>query len=45
MLILLNRRALPEPIKLKSWRLVIMWLTFIFFGALSGFMLYSFLAG
>ena len=45
MLILLNRRALPEPIKLKSWRFVIMWLIFIFFGALSGFMLYSFLAG
>ncbi len=45
MLILLNRRALPEPIKLKSWRFVIMWLVFIFFGALSGYMLYSFLAG
>ncbi|CAA9426768.1 MAG: hypothetical protein AVDCRST_MAG78-1401 [uncultured Rubrobacteraceae bacterium] len=45
MLILLNRRALPEPIKLRSWRFVIMWLIFIFFGVLSGFMLYSFLAG
>ena len=45
MLIWLNRRALPEPIKLKSWRFVIMWLIFIFFGALSGYMLYSFLAG
>jgi Mn2+/Fe2+ NRAMP family transporter len=45
MLIWLNRRALPEPIKLKSWRFVIMWLIFIFFGLLSGFMLYSFLAG
>src|ERR671921_984107 len=45
MLILLNRRALPEPIKLKSWRFVIMWLIFIFFGAMSGSMLYSFLAG
>jgi Mn2+/Fe2+ NRAMP family transporter len=45
MLIWLNRRALPEPIKLKSWRFVIMWLIFIFFGALSGFLLYSFLAG
>ena len=45
MLILLNRRALPDPIKLKSWRLVIMWLIFIFFGLLSGFLLYSFLAG
>jgi len=45
MLIWLNRRALPEPIKLKSWRFVIMWLIFIFFAALSSFMLYSFLAG
>jgi Mn2+/Fe2+ NRAMP family transporter len=45
MLILLNRRALPEPIKLKSWRFVIMWFIFIFFGAMSGFLLYSFLAG
>jgi hypothetical protein len=45
MLILLNRRALPEPIKLKGWRLPVMWLIFIFFGLLSGFMLYSFLAG
>ena len=45
MLILLNRRALPEPVKLKSWRFVIMWIIFIFFGVLSGFMLYSFLAG
>jgi Mn2+/Fe2+ NRAMP family transporter len=45
MLILLNRRALPEAVKLKGWRLPVMWLIFIFFGALSGFMLYSFLAG
>src|SRR5919107_1489848 len=45
MLILLNRRALPEAIKLKGWRLPVMWLIFAFFGALSGFMLYSFLAG
>src|SRR5918996_1581805 len=44
MLILLNRRALPEAIKLKGWRLPVMWLIFAFFGALSGFMLYSFLA-
>jgi Mn2+/Fe2+ NRAMP family transporter len=45
MLIWLNRRALPEEVKLKSWRLPVMWFIFIFFGALSGFMLYSFLAG
>jgi Mn2+/Fe2+ NRAMP family transporter len=45
MLILLNRRALPDPIKLKSWRLWAMWFSFLFFGALSGFLLYSFLAG
>jgi len=45
LLILLNRRALPEPVKLKGWRLPVMWLIFAFFGALSGLMLYSFLAG
>ena len=45
MLIVLNRRALPDPIKLKSGRLWAMWFTFLFFGALSGFLLYSFLAG
>jgi hypothetical protein len=43
MLILLNRRALPEPVKLKGWRLPIMWLIFIFFGVLSVWMFYSFL--
>src|ERR671921_1251683 len=45
MLILLNRRALPDPIRLKSWRLWAMWFSFLFFGALSGYLLYSFLAG
>jgi Mn2+/Fe2+ NRAMP family transporter len=45
MLILLNRRALPNPIRLKSWRLWAMWFSFLFFGSLSGFLLYSFLAG
>jgi hypothetical protein len=45
MLILLNRRALPTPIRLKSWRLWAMWFSFLFFGSLSGFLLYSFLAG
>ena len=30
MLILLNRRALPDPIKLKSWRLVMV-ITFVMF--------------
>jgi Mn2+/Fe2+ NRAMP family transporter len=45
LLILLNRRALPEPVKLKGWRLPVMWFIFIFFGVLSGFLLYSFLAG
>jgi hypothetical protein len=45
MLILLNRRALPDPIKLKSWRLWAMWFSFLFFGALSAYLLYSFLAG
>src|SRR5215211_1187065 len=39
MLILLNRRALPESVRLKSWRLVAMWITFIFFAVLSTYLL------
>ena len=41
MLIVLNRRALPEPIKLRSWWLVAMVLTFIFFAVLSLYLLYD----
>lgn len=40
MLILLNTRSLPDPIKLKGWRLVGMWFTFIVFAILSMYLLY-----
>jgi hypothetical protein len=40
MLIWLNRRALPEPVKLKSWRLVGMWITFVMFAVLSTYLVY-----
>jgi len=40
MLILLNTRVLPDPIKLKGWRLVVMWFTFIVFAALSAYLVY-----
>src|SRR3712207_8931481 len=31
LLIILNRRLLPDPFKLKGWRLVMMWVTAAFF--------------
>src|ERR687894_613127 len=40
MLIWLNTRALPDPIKLKGWRLIGMWFTFIVFAILSMYLLY-----
>ena len=40
MLILLNTRVLPEPIKLKGWRLVVMWITFAIFAVLSLYLVY-----
>ena len=40
MLILLNTRVLPEPIKLRGWRLVVMWFTFIVFAVLSAYLVY-----
>jgi hypothetical protein len=40
MLIWLNTRALPDPIKLKGWRLIAMWFTFIVFAILSMYLLY-----
>ena len=40
MLIWLNTRALPDPIKLKGWRLIGMWFTFIVFAVLSMYLLY-----
>lgn len=42
LLIYLNRRALPEAIKLGGWRLAVMWFIFAFFGVLSAFLFYSF---
>jgi hypothetical protein len=41
MLIDLNRRALPNEIKLKGWRLPILIITAVFFIALSLFLLYQ----
>jgi Mn2+/Fe2+ NRAMP family transporter len=40
MLILLNTRVLPDPIKLKGWRLVVMWITFLIFAGLSIYLVY-----
>ncbi len=40
MLILLNTRVLPDPIKLKGWRLYFMWITFLIFAALSVYLVY-----
>ncbi len=40
MLILLNTRVLPDPIKLKGWRLYFMWLTFAIFAVLSLYLVY-----
>jgi hypothetical protein len=41
MLIVLNRRALPDEIRLKGWRLPIIVITAVFFIALSLFLLYQ----
>ncbi len=41
MLIWLNTRSLPDPIKLKGWRLVVMWITFIIFAFFSMFLVYD----
>jgi Mn2+/Fe2+ NRAMP family transporter len=40
MLIWMNTRVLPDPIKLKGWRLVVMWITFAIFAILSLYLLY-----
>jgi hypothetical protein len=39
-LIWLNRLALPEPVRLKSWRLVGMVITFVMFAVLSTYLVY-----
>ena len=41
MLIVLNRRALPNEIRLKGYRLVVIAITAVFFIALSLFLLYQ----
>jgi hypothetical protein len=41
MLIVLNRRALPDAIRLKAWRLPLIVITAVFFIALSLFLLYQ----
>jgi Mn2+/Fe2+ NRAMP family transporter len=40
LLIWMNTRVLPEPIKLRGWRLVVMWITFITFAILSSYLVY-----
>jgi hypothetical protein len=40
MLILLNTRVLPDPIKLRGWRLIVMWITFLIFAVLSIYLVY-----
>ncbi|CAN5634932.1 hypothetical protein BH24ACT18_BH24ACT18_16230 [soil metagenome] len=40
LLILLNTRVLPDEIKLKGWRLAVMWPTFLVFVALSLYLVY-----
>jgi hypothetical protein len=41
LLILLNRRVLPEPIKLRSWRLVGMTVSFLIYAAFVVFIIYQ----
>ena len=41
MLLLLNRRVLPDPIKMSGWRYVAMWIIFLIFAFLSVFLLYE----
>ncbi|MDQ3942663.1 MAG: hypothetical protein M3254_06125, partial [Actinomycetota bacterium] len=40
MLLLLNRRVLPDPIKMKGWRYVAMWIIFLIFAVLSIYLVY-----
>ena len=44
LLIVLNRRALPGPIKLGGWRLAIMALISVFFGSLSLYLVYDYVS-
>lgn len=40
MLIWMNTRVLPDAIRLKGWRLVFMWITFLIFAVLSVYLVY-----
>lgn len=41
LLILLNRRALPENVRITGYRLVVMGISFLFFGFFSVILVYS----
>jgi hypothetical protein len=43
LLIWMNTRVLPDPIKLKGWRLVVMWITFLIFAVLSAYLVYFYI--
>jgi hypothetical protein len=43
LLILLNTRVLPDEIKLKGWRLAVMWPTFLVFVGLSLYLVYFYI--
>jgi hypothetical protein len=40
MLIWMNTRVLPDPIKLKGWRMIAMWIIFLIFAVLSVYLVY-----
>ena len=41
MLLWMNRRVLPDPIMLKGWRHVLMWIIFLIFAGLSVYLVYD----
>jgi Mn2+/Fe2+ NRAMP family transporter len=43
LLIWMNTRVLPDAIKLKGWRLVVMWITFLIFAVLSAYLVYFYI--
>jgi Mn2+/Fe2+ NRAMP family transporter len=43
LLIWMNTRVLPDPIRLKGWRLVVMWITFAIFAVLSAYLVYFYI--
>jgi Mn2+/Fe2+ NRAMP family transporter len=40
MLLWMNRRVLPDALKLRGWRHVVMWITFLIFAVLSVYLVY-----